>query len=66
MPISNVVVRRGSQVQYVPHAFRPQSGPVTSTMEQNSVPTSAPATATASQPSLRLARYMMLPITHRP
>ena len=37
-----MVVRRASQVHQMPHARRPQSGPVVSTTVQNTTPTSAP------------------------
>ncbi len=56
MPAASVVVRRGSQVQYTPQALRAQSGPVTRTIAQKSIPISAPATASASALGLRLAR----------
>ena len=46
------VVSRGSQVQYVPQALAPQSGPVVRTMAPKTTATSAPARASASHASV--------------
>src|SRR5216684_5518248 len=45
---TRVEVRRTSQVHQMPHTGRAHSGPVTSTTVQNTTPTSAVTTASAS------------------
>src|SRR6266576_5831515 len=47
---TRVLVRRTSHVHQMPHTGRAHSGPVTSTTVQNTTPTSAVTTASASAP----------------
>src|SRR5450432_870790 len=49
---TSVEVRRTSQVHQIPHTGRAHSGPVTSTTVQNTTPTSAVTTASASVRSI--------------
>src|SRR5450432_3892341 len=62
--LSNVVVRRGSQVQYTPQAFFAQSGPLESIIAPKTTAHSAPARPTASRASVGFAKYIALATQH--